>query len=368
LISTRFVATLRSVVSPSGTFAVVKANGYGHGAVEVAKSAMSAGAEGLCVAFVQEGVELRQAGIDAPILVLSQQPADQSAVTVTHRLTPTFYDVDRVVEFASVVQSLGRVGYPVQVKIDTGMHRVGSTVGDAAMVVGAVDAAAPTLRLAGVFTHLACADEPQRPETNDQLTRFDAALATLSSRPPMVHAANSAGGLAHPGARHDIVRVGIAIYGIEPGPDVADLCGALRPALSLHARVGFVKTVQPGSAVSYGGRWTAERPTVVATLPLGYADGVPRRLGSCGGEVLIGGQRRPIIGSVTMDQIMIDCGDPTDSLGSSVTVGDHVVLIGNQGSEVIRAEEWAQKLGTIPYEIVCGISARIERRYRSTVD
>jgi alanine racemase len=362
------VATLRAAVSPSGTWAVVKANGYGHGAVEVARAALSAGAEGLCVALVQEGVELRQAGIDAPILVLSQQPPEQSELIVTHRLTPTLYELDRVVEFAAVVGSLGRVGYPVQVKVDTGMHRVGSTVNDAASIVAAIDADAPLLRLAGVFTHLACADEPQRSETGDQLDRFSAALATLPARPPMVHAANSAGGLAHPRARHDIVRLGIAIYGIEPGPDVADLCGALRPALSLRARVGFVKTVQPGAAVSYGGRWTADRPTVVATLPLGYADGLPRRLGSCGGEVLIGGTRRPIIGSVTMDQIVIDCGSPDETLGRSVAVGDEVVLIGEQGGERIRAEEWARKLDTIPYEIVCGISPRIERHYRSTIE
>jgi alanine racemase len=358
------VAVFRAAVAPSAVWAVVKANAYGHGAVEVAGAALGAGAEGLCVALVQEGVELRRAGIDAPILVLSQQPLGQFAALIEHRLTPTLYDSATIAEFAGAVERAGRDGYPVHVKIDTGMHRVGASLGDAASVVAAVEAEAPRLRLAGVFTHLACADEPLRPETSAQLDRFDAIVDALPRRPPLVHAANSAGGLAHPRSRRDLVRMGIALYGIEPGSGVAEYCSELLPVMSLHARVSAVKVVQPGGAVSYGGRWTASEPTVIATVPLGYADGVPRRLGGCGGEVLIGGQRRRIAGSVTMDQLMIDCGPPRASGdGLGVAVGDPVVLLGRQGDEQIRAEEWAEALGTIGYEIVCGISARVARTY-----
>ncbi|HQV58925.1 MAG TPA: alanine racemase, partial [Ilumatobacteraceae bacterium] len=217
----------------------------------------------------------------------------------------------------------------------------------------------PATRLAGVFTHLAKADEPDDPFTNPQLAAFDAALDLLDAaghRPPMVHAANSAGLIAHPAARFTMVRAGIAIYGIAPSTELAAASAALRPALSLHARVSMVKRLEAGDGVSYGQRHHFLRPATVATVPIGYADGVPRRLFQCGGEVLIGGVRRPIVGVVTMDQLMVDCGD------DSVAVGDEVILIGTQGDQTITANEWGDKLGTIGYEIVCAISVRIARR------
>ncbi len=224
---------------------------------------------------------------------------------------------------------------------------------------------APTLRLEGVATHLATADQPGHPAVAAQLAAFDRVLAELDAeqaRPPLVHVANSAAALAVPAARHSLVRAGIALYGIEPGPGVAHLCRDLRPALTLRARVSYVKRVAAGEGISYGLRHTFERDTNVATVPLGYADGVPRRLFEQGGQVLIGGRRRPIVGVVTMDQLMVDCGD------DPVAIGDEVVLIGTQtgpaGTAQIRAEEWAERLGTIGYEIVCGISRRIERRWR----
>jgi alanine racemase len=238
------------------------------------------------------------------------------------------------------------------------MRRVGAPPHEAADLACAV-AASPAAELAGVFTHLAVADEPDHPFTARQLDRFDAALAAIAAaglRPPLVHAANSAGALAHPRARHDLVRAGIAIYGLRPGPGVGHLCSDLRPALSLRARVSQVKRVAAGEGISYGLRHTFARDTTVATLPLGYADGVPRRLFAAGGAVLLGGRRRPIAGVVTMDQLMVDCGD--DPVG----VGDEAVLIGAQGMESITADAWAEALGTINYEIVCGISARVERR------
>jgi alanine racemase len=186
------------------------------------------------------------------------------------------------------------------------------------------------------------------------------ALAGLGMRPPLVHAANSAGALAHPASRFDLVRCGIALYGVSPSAALAgvDPVPALQPALSLRARVSFVKRVGPGEAVSYGLRRPLEREATIATVPVGYADGVPWRLGVTGGEVLLGGRRRPLAGSVTMDQILVDCGDDT-----GVLPGDEVVLLGRQGGEHISAWEWAERTGTIAYEILCGIGPRVPKVY-----
>ena len=361
------VEHLRSVVAPSAVWAVVKANGYGHGAVEVARAAMDGGAQGLCVALAEEGAQLRVAGIDAPILVLSEQPVEAADDIVRFRLMATVYTVAFIDALASAARCRGVDGVPVHLKIDTGMQRVGVAVDGAAALVAAVDAHAPALRLVGVFTHLALADEPDDPFTDDQLAAFDETVDALSlPAGVLVHAANSAGALAHPGARRSFVRAGIAIYGISPGHGVDALCGALRPAMSLEARVSYVKRVAAGSRISYGLRHVFERDTTVATVPIGYADGVPRRLFETGGEVLIGGRRRPIVGVVTMDQLMVDCGDDT------VGVGDEVVLIGSQdgpdGRQTIRAEDWADRLGTIGYEIVCGIGGRVPRRHARNID
>ncbi|MEM1333349.1 MAG: alanine racemase, partial [Actinomycetota bacterium] len=193
--------------------------------------------------------------------------------------------------------------------------------------------------------------------TIGQLSRFDEVLTAVPELPDdvVVHAANSAAALAHVGARRQVLRAGIAMYGISPGSGVDDLVGDLRPALSLTAKVSFVKRVRAGTAISYGLRHTFERDTTVATIPIGYADGVPRRLSAVGGRVLVGGRRCPIVGVVTMDQLMVDVGD------AHVEVGDDVVLIGRQGDEVVRAEDWATALDTIGYEIVCGISPRVPR-------
>ena len=355
------VAVLREAVAPSAVWAVVKADGYGHGAVDVARAAIEAGAEGLAVALVAEGIDLRRAGIDAPILLLSEQPPITAAHIVEHRLTPTVYTR----RFVDALAAAGPTGLPVHLKLDTGMQRVGVHPYAAASVAAAIEERAPALRLAGIFTHLAVADDPQNDATALQLGVFEHALEQLPDV-PLVHAANSAGGLAHPRARYSLVRAGIAIYGISPGHGVDHLCGDLRPAMSLRALESYVKQVTAGSRISYGLRHRFERDTTVATIPLGYADGVPRRLWENGGEVLIGGRRCRIVGVVTMDQLMVDCGD------ADVRVGDEVVLIGRQdgpdGEDTIRAEEWADRLGTIGYEIVCGISTRVPRVPRRSIE
>ena len=349
------VGVLRSAVAPAGVWAVVKADGYGHGAAAVAAAAVAAGCAGVCVALTAEGVALRAAGIEAPILVLSEQPPDDAAMIIAHRLTPTVTTPQGIDALAACRADR----LDIHLKIDTGMHRIGAAPADVPALVARIAAAGPHLRLAGVFTHLAVADEPADPYTARQLARFDAALAALGPGAldgVAVHAANSAGALAHPDARRSFVRAGIAVYGISPGPGVDDLAATLRPVLSLRARVSFVKRLAAGARLSYGLRHTVPADTTVATVPLGYADGVRRGLSS-NGDVLIGGRRRPIIGTVTMDQLMVDCGD------DPVRVGDDVVLIGAQGpgGERITAEEWGERLGTIGYEVVCGIGARVPR-------
>ncbi len=354
------VRVISSVVEPSEVWAVVKADGYGHGAAAVAGAALAAGASGLCVALVQEGVELRRAGIVAPILILTEQPPDQAAEIVGFDLTPTLASVEGIDAMVRAVGD-GR-GVAVHLKIDTGMHRSGADPVDAVDLADEIRRH-PQLDLQGVFTHLAKADEPKATLNEVQLRRFAAVLESLGRaghRPAVVHAANSAGALALPSSRFGAVRVGIAMYGVEPGPGVSEHCVDLRPALSLHARVSRVHHVIAGEGVSYGHRYVFARDSIVATVPIGYADGVPRRLFATGGEVLIHGHRVPIVGVVTMDQLMVDCTDLP-----AVRVGDSVVLIGRQvgvsAGDSIRAEEWAERLDTIGYEIVCGISRRIER-------
>src|SRR5581483_12224341 len=348
---------LLALAHPAALCAVVKADGYGHGAVAVARAALEAGATRLAVA-------LREAGISAPVLLLSEpSSAEAMADAVAAHLTPTLYTLAGV---AAAEAAVGR-RHPVavEVKVDTGMHRVGGTPDDVLAVSEAV-ARSPQLELAGLWTHLAVADEPDNPYTDSQLERFEEVrdkLAAAGLLPELLHAANSAGAIVHPGARYDMVRCGIALYGHAPAAAV-DALGLvdLRPALSLKAEVTFVKELEAGERVSYGLRWTAPAPTTVATVPLGYADGVPRRWFDMGGCVLIDGVRRPIAGTVTMDQILVDCGP-----GSTVRVGDEVVLLGRQRDEEIRAEDWAEALGTISYEVLCGIGPRVRRVYVPSV-
>jgi len=353
------VAALVGLASPAQLLAVVKADGYGHGAVPVAEAALDAGATWLGVALVEEGAALRRAGIEAPILVLSEPAPAAADAVVAHHLTPVVYTPAGIDALRKAVVAAGnRAPLAVHLKVDTGMHRVGCVVEDAETLVDTI-VACPELELGGVCTHLAVADAPALPYTDEQLDRFDALLGALDSsgrRPPLVHAANSAGLLAHPRSHYDLVRVGIAIYGVPPAPELADRI-ALRPVLALRAQVSHVKDLPTGAGVSYGLKYALAQPARVATVPVGYADGVPRNLGLGGGEVLIGGERCPIAGTVTMDQLMADVGE------LDVAVGDDVVLLGRQGDDAISATEWAAHVGTIAYEIVTGIGPRVPRRY-----
>jgi alanine racemase len=357
------VGLLTRLVSPGGVMAVVKADGYGHGSVAAAYAALEAGATWLGVALVEEGVELRDAGIDAPVLLLSQPPVEAAGAVVDAGLTPVVHSRRFVDALAKATADAGAVDpQPVHLKVDTGMHRIGCSPSEALDLAPAIKKH-QELHLQGLLTHFAVADEPDNPYTARQVAVFEAVrkeLARSGIRPPLVHAANSAAVLTTPEARYDLVRCGIAIYGIAPA-QALDGRLPLKPALSLKARVSYVRHLVAGERLSYGLRYELDVPSTVVTVPVGYADGVPRRLGQVGGEVLIGGRRKPIAGTVTMDQLLVDLG-PAGAAGA-VEVGTEVVLLGRQGDERITAAEWAERLGTIPYEVCCGIGDRVPRRY-----
>ncbi|MDQ1478945.1 MAG: alanine racemase [Actinomycetota bacterium] len=353
------VRTLRALVAPATVCAVVKADAYGHGAVAVSKAAIDAGAACLAVALVEEGVQLRDAGIDAPILVLSEPVPAAAETVVAHRLTPVVYTATGIDALAKAALTLGaRDPVAVHLKVDTGMHRVGCDPADAvALAAHVVDR--PELVLAGVCTHFAVADEPENPYTETQRLLFEEVLGALHAQglpTGTVHACNTAGAIACPDARYDMVRAGIGIYGLAPSPMLAGRV-ELVPALAVKARVSHMQALPAGARVSYGLRYETAAATRVATVPIGYADGVPRELAQRGGEVLIAGRRLPIAGTVTMDQLMVDVGD------LSVGVGDEVVLLGRQGEARIGAEEWAEQMDTITYTVVCGVGPRVPRRY-----
>ena len=367
------VGVLARLVAPAGLMAVVKADGYGHGSVAAAYAALEAGATWLGVALVEEGVELRDAGIDMPILLLSQPPVEAARAVVDARLTPVVCGLRFADALAKAAADAGVDAQPVHLKIDTGMHRIGCSPSEALDLAPAIKKHRE-LHLQGLLTHFAVADEPDNPYTARQVAVFEAVrkeLARMGIRPPLVHAANSAGVLTATDARYDLVRCGIAVYGIAPS---AALEGQLplKPALTLKARVSYVRRLAAGERLSYGLRYELDEASTVATVPVGYADGVPRRLGQVGGEVLIGGRRKPIAGTITMDQLLVDLGSGPDA--DEVEVGTEVVLLGPQGDdprggggmsprEEISAAEWADKLGTIPYEVCCGIGERVPRRY-----
>ena len=354
------VAALREHVAPARVCGVVKANGYGHGAVAVGRAALEAGADWLAVAQVDEAAALRAAGVEAPLIVLSEPCADEADAAVATGARLTVYTPGAVHALAAAARRRGGGPVPVHLKVDTGMRRVGVEPPDAVGTAKAI-AATDELVLEGVFTHFPVADEPGNPFTARQIDRFEAVLRDLQAAgftPDIVHAANSAAALVHPAARYDMVRTGIALYGISPAPGLAGTV-ELRQALTLASEVAFVKRVPAGEGVSYGLRQITTGDTVVATVPIGYADGVFRALPVAGQEVLVQGRRCPMIGVVTMDQLMIDLGPDAD-----VAVGEPVVLLGAQGDEMITPDEWAARLDTISYEVVCAIGPRVERRHR----
>ena len=332
--------------------AVVKANGYGHKAIPVARAAVQGGATWLGVALVEEGLALREAGIDAPILVLTELPPGSERDAIEKRLTPTVYSKRALNAIADAAPSEG-VG--VHVKVDTGMHRVGIPTQEAAGLVEQVIAEGQQLE--GLWTHFARAEEPGNETTARQLELFLEVCSDLESRgvrPRYRHAANSGATMSMPESHFDLVRVGAAIYGIAPGPELAGSFD-LRLAMTLRSAVTHTKRVPPGHGISYGHQHRTIMETTIATIPIGYADGYLRSLSNTA-HVLIRGKRYPVVGSITMDHLMVDCGD------DMVEPGDDVVLFGRQGEDELRVEEVAAWAGTIGYEIVCAVSERVPRR------
>ena len=340
------VRAFADLIAPAAVCTVIKADAYGHGDVPVAAAALGAGASLLAVALVEEGARLREAGIDAPILVLSEPGPDAAAEVVGWELQPSVYST-------AFVDALAATGaeIPVHVKVDTGMHRVGAGPAELAGVMEAVQAA-PHLELASMWTHFAVADED--PEfTRNQIERFDEAMSAYD--PPVTHLANTAGAALFPEARRDFCRIGLGTYGLHPCEETRDVL-QLRPAMRVVSHVSHVQRLSAGERPSYGRARALPQDATLATVPIGYADGYWRSL-TRGGEVLIGGRRFPLAGTVTMDQLVVDVGD------EDVQLGDEVVLLGAQGDESVGADEWAGRLGTVSYEVVCSIGPRVPRRY-----
>lgn len=340
-------------IAPAKMLAVVKANAYGHGAIQVAKTALKNGAEFLGVAIPEEGEELRRAGVNAPILVLGAVNEKGAEASVRHSLTQTVFDPERVMLMEKAAVRLGRDAF-VHLKCDTGMGRIGvRNERELQNVLRALENA-PHVHLTGAFTHFADADGDRDAYTLSQITIFERMRAAL---PPalLFHASASAAGVRYPQARYDMVREGISLYGIPAVPEET----GLTPALSWYTEIVYVKTIEKDACVSYGCVFRADRETRVATLPVGYGDGYHRAL-SGKAQVLIGGKRCPVIGRVCMDQIMVDV---TDLPPGEAVIGAPAVLLGRQGQEVISAKEMAGWAGTIAYEMLLAATARVPILY-----
>jgi alanine racemase len=351
------VRTLKALVGPNvALMAVLKADGYGHGAVKVARTAINNGADWCGVASLSEALALRNAGIEAPILILGFTPGWHAREALLRDVSLTVYDLDVARAYARAAQELKRTAR-VHVEVDTGMSRLGVLPAAAPSFIRAV-AALNAICVEGIFTHFSSADSDEG-YTQLQLARFRDVLSAIGDLPTLryVHAANSAGALAYPEARFNMVRIGLAMYGLNPfHPAPLRPAGLrLRPAMTWRTTIAQVKTLSAGTPVSYGGRFVCPRETTIAVIPVGYADGF-RRAPCTFGEVLVRGQRAPIVGAVCMDQSMIDV-----SHIPNVRIGDEVVIIGQQGSEQISAEAVAARLGTISYEVISAILPRVPR-------
>ena len=365
----RNVARMRAVVGPQvAIYGVVKADAYGHGAVTVA-GALAPLVDALAVSLVEEGLELRAAGLTCPILVLAAYYGHTQSEVLEEGLTPVIYDVGELQRFGAAPRrrkpkrslafpgNVAQPRWPVHVKIDTGMNRLG--IQPAALPAFLeLMARYPHLELAGMCTHFASADAKSARATREQIARFDSCLADAAARgvvPGVVHAANSAAAVRFAEARYRAIRPGLALYGAMPSAVVA--CPELEPVLSLRTKIMALHEVAAGQGVSYGGMWRPQRKARVATLPIGYADGYPRHIR--GAEVLVRGRRAPVVGAVCMDMMMVDV-----SHVPGATVGDPVTLIGRDDKAAISVDQIARWADTASYEIFCGISKRVPRIYR----
>lgn len=351
--------SMRSNISPDcGMIGVVKTDGYGHGAVPVAK-AMDPFVEGYAVATVDEALILRRHGITKPILILGVTHKSRYKELLDEDIRPAVFTMEQAVPLSELAVQEGRTAN-IHLALDTGMGRIGMSPDRAGAELAARIAALPGIRVEGMFTHFAKADEADKKSAGEQLERylnFTELLKEYSLDIPLKHCSNSAGIIDLPQANLNLVRAGISIYGMYPSDEVDKDAVPLKPVMGLKSFVTYVKMLEPGQAVSYGGTFVAERPTRVATIPVGYGDGYPRSL-SGKGYVLIRGKKAPILGRVCMDQFMVDV---TDIPG--VDVDTEVTLIGKDGQEQIRVEELSALCGRFHYELVCDIGKRVPRVY-----
>jgi len=368
------VCELRRCADPKAqVMAVVKANGYGHGAVEVARTALAHGAEWLGVARLPEAIPLRKAGFGVPILVFGYTPPADAGFLIDFDLRQSVYSLAAAQAYSAAAAARGQ-RIRVHLKVDTGMGRLGlvpaalrgSSDGDAAgsgFVREVADIAGlPGIEAEGIFTHFAASDSADKSYANRQLALFLDLLQTLRAHGlefPLRHAANSAAVIELPESHLDLVRPGIALYGLRPSDEVDLRAISLQPAMALKTRIIHLKSVPAGACISYGMTYRTPSPTVIATIPVGYADGY-RRLLSSRGEMLVRGRRVPVVGRVCMDLTMLDVGAVPD-----VQMEDEVVIFGKQGDASISTDEVAQALNTINYEIVCDLTARVPRVYQS---
>ncbi|WP_202842153.1 alanine racemase [Luteimonas saliphila] len=353
---------LRSIQAHVGVpvMPIVKANAYGHGLVQVARHLQAVGADRMGVAFVEEGVALRRAGVSVPILVMGGIFGHQVGQFLAHDLDITVSSLSKLRQVEATAEAAGRRA-AIHLKIDTGMERIGVHGYSAGPFIEAA-VRSRWCEVRGVYSHLACADDPDSPMTALQLERFLEACAhfdRLGAPMPLRHLANSGGVLHFPDTHLDMVRPGILLYGVLPDPASRPTV-AVRPALSLVSQVVYFKIVRAGAPVGYGATWTAPRDTRLVTVPIGYGDGWPRALSSRG-QVLVRGRRHPLVGRVCMDQFMVDIGE------DSAFNEDEVVLVGEQDGGSITVEEVARTAGTIPYEILVQLNERIPREYRGAI-
>jgi alanine racemase len=355
------VRSLRERVAPAALMVVVKADGYGHGMTECARVARAAGADWLGVAVLEEALALRAAGDTGPLLTWLTVPGEDYEAAIDAGVDVTAYSVEEVAEVAAAGRRLGQAAR-LQLKVDTGLGRGGATEADWPAVVAAASAAEwdGAVRVTGVWSHFACSDEPGHPANDEQEKAFGAALDVARDaglRPEVRHLANSAAALTRPSARYDLVRCGLAAYGLSPVPQVHDAAElGLRPVMTARTRVAVAKRVPAGSGVSYGHTYVTEQDTTLAVVPVGYAEGVLRSASSRA-PVLVAGRRHTVAGRVCMDQLVVDVGD------DPVAVGDEVVLFGPGTGGEPTAQEWAEACGTISYEIVTRMGGRFTRTH-----
>jgi alanine racemase len=359
------VVTLRRRVPGAAMMTVLKADGYGHGLLESARAARAGGADWLGVAVLEEAMALRAAGDTGPLLTWLTVPGEQLVDAVEAGVDLTAYTLGELQEVAAAARLAGRRAR-LQLKVDTGLSRGGASAEQwPGLVAAAADAEqSGSVQVTGVWSHFACSDEPDHPANEDQEKAFAHALQDVDAvglQPQVRHLCNSAGTLLRPGSAYDLVRCGIASYGLSPAPQVATSAElGLVPAMTVRARLAMVKRLPAGAGVSYGHTWAAVSDTTVGLVPVGYADGVPRAASSTA-SVLVDRRRRPVAGRVCMDQLVVDLGD-----GERVQAGDEVVLFGTGEDGAPTAQDWAEACGTISYEIVSRMGGRFRRRHVSS--